>query len=472
MALASLLSGALASSARAWPHEGTEVHPGVIYRRFSGAIDIPGTGVSEQEIYVAYIDTWDGRVSFVANRSDVRPLTTSSFASRTGARVAINTNFGTTAGVACGLMAGQGEIWPDNYHGVPGSRCSDSVGFTAANEVRWFDSYDFLSGPLPDGVTDVATGMPTLVRDGEIVDQAALEASDYPSHMATAQPRTGICSHEDGRTLALVVVDGRAPGRVGMRAITFARFMRHVLGCRHAVNLDGGGSSTMFIQGQPGEGTRPAGVVNRTSDGPERSVCCHLGVRIDEGGTLWSAELVDRSPASMTGRPGETFELWATFRNTGRRTWSPDGELPVRLGTDEPMDRSSALFLEETWISPSRPVAVEAVTSPGATGTFRFLARAPSMEGTHAESFAPLAEGAAWMRGTPLRWDITVASESNRGPGDASVPPDANPPVERPDGPVTGDCSCRAGGSSARGGWAVCLLLLGLFVVRRASSRR
>jgi exopolysaccharide biosynthesis protein len=268
-----------AGLARAWPHEGTEVHPGVIYRRFSGPIEIPGSGVSDQEIFVAYVDTADPRVSFVATRMDARMRTVSSFAAATGAEVAINTNYFAGGGQSCGLMVGEGGTWTDSYH-LP-SRCSDSIGFSGRT-VSFFDSFDILNGPPPAGVTEVATGMPTVVRDGAVVDQAIIESSDYPSHMGTANPRTGVCMHEDGRTLVLIVVDGRAPGRTGMRGITFGRFARHVLGCRHAVMLDGGGSSELFVRGQPGFEGRPDGVVNRTSDGRERVVCCHLGVRVDE----------------------------------------------------------------------------------------------------------------------------------------------------------------------------------------------
>ncbi|GAB4209039.1 MAG: hypothetical protein OHK0013_28050 [Sandaracinaceae bacterium] len=280
LALAAVMASLVVpSAARAWPHEGTEVYPGLIYRRFSGPIDIPGSGVSEQEIFVVYVDTADPRVSFVATRMDARMRTVSSFAASTGAEVAINTNYFAGGGQSCGLMVGEGGTWTDSYH-LP-SRCSDSIGFSG-RVVSFFDSFDVLNGPPPAGVTEVATGMPTVVRDGVVVDQAIIESADYPSHMATANPRTGICLHEDGRTLALIVVDGRAPGRTGMRGITFGRFARHVLGCQRAVMLDGGGSSELFVRGQPGFEGRPEGVVNRTSDGRERTVCCHLGVRVDE----------------------------------------------------------------------------------------------------------------------------------------------------------------------------------------------
>ena len=60
----------------------------------------------------------------------------------------------------------------------------------------------------------------------------------------------------DGRLL-LVTVDGRRPGySVGMTPIQFARLFRH-LGATRALNLDGGGSTTMVVDGE---------IVNRPSD--------------------------------------------------------------------------------------------------------------------------------------------------------------------------------------------------------------
>jgi exopolysaccharide biosynthesis protein len=62
---------------------------------------------------------------------------------------------------------------------------------------------------------------------------------------------------DEGRLL-LVTVDGRHPGwSVGMTLPEAARLMRS-LGARDALNLDGGGSTTMTVRGQ---------VVNRPSDG-------------------------------------------------------------------------------------------------------------------------------------------------------------------------------------------------------------
>ena len=75
-------------------------------------------------------------------------------------------------------------------------------------------------------------------------------------------PRTAVGATADGRLL-IVTVDGRQPGHsVGMSLRELAElFVR--LGARSAINLDGGGSTTMVIDGT---------IVNRVSDPQERRV--------------------------------------------------------------------------------------------------------------------------------------------------------------------------------------------------------
>jgi hypothetical protein len=77
-----------------------------------------------------------------------------------------------------------------------------------------------------------------------------------------AQPRTGIGADAKGRVL-LVVVDGRQRRySLGLSLLGFARLMKR-LGAVEALNLDGGGASTMVVKGD---------VVNRPSDGSLRHV--------------------------------------------------------------------------------------------------------------------------------------------------------------------------------------------------------
>lgn len=266
------------AQALAWP--GTVVFPGVTYEHRSGLQDY-GSGPYAQEIYITYVDTSHPAVSFIASNPAQRGMVVSKFASSVGAQVAINTNFYGGGFQPCGMAMGDGVLFTDAYQGSVQGSCSHSIAIGPGNDVGFHDTWGIPNGPAPGGAREVSTGMPTLVRDGVVVPQAELESSAYPDHMATAQPRTAMCLHEDGHTLILSVVDGREAGvRVGMRAITLANFMKS-LGCYRAINLDGGGSSTIFVEGQTPYPGRPTGVVNRTSDGQERGVCCHFGVRID-----------------------------------------------------------------------------------------------------------------------------------------------------------------------------------------------
>jgi hypothetical protein len=97
-----------------------------------------------------------------------------------------------------------------------------------------------------NGVMDVMAGNPTLLEEGIIT------ATDCPSSFCNRHPRTGVGVTRGGKLL-LVTVDGRQRRSVGMTPRQFAKLFRH-LGARWALNLDGGGSTTMFVKG---------GVVNR-----------------------------------------------------------------------------------------------------------------------------------------------------------------------------------------------------------------
>lgn len=107
-----------------------------------------------------------------------------------------------------------------------------------------------------DGVFDVIGGGPILVQDNQIV------TGPCSSAFCRRNPRTAIGWTSSGRVL-LVVIDGRQPRwSVGASLGELARLMRD-LGAVQAMNLDGGGSSTMWVDGE---------VVNRPSDGMERKV--------------------------------------------------------------------------------------------------------------------------------------------------------------------------------------------------------
>jgi len=105
-------------------------------------------------------------------------------------------------------------------------------------------------------------GGPRLLTGGQSTIES--EAADYAASFFTARhPRTALGWRGDGK-LVLVTVDGRQPQKsVGMTIAELANLMLE-LDCVEALNLDGGGSTTMVIRNK---------VVNSPSDATgERAV--------------------------------------------------------------------------------------------------------------------------------------------------------------------------------------------------------
>lgn len=83
----------------------------------------------------------------------------------------------------------------------------------------------------------------------------------------------------DGKTLILVVVDGRQPGvSEGVNDRELATIMMES-GCDDAINLDGGGSSVMLVSDDGGSGPVGPRVVNSPSGGSPRPLPVLLGIR-------------------------------------------------------------------------------------------------------------------------------------------------------------------------------------------------
>ncbi|MER5360717.1 phosphodiester glycosidase family protein [Streptomyces sp. NPDC002785] len=97
------------------------------------------------------------------------------------------------------------------------------------------------------GLTVVQAG-PRLLRDGDV--DIDIEANGMPATALTQRhPRTLAGVTGDG-ALLLVTVDGRDPGgSIGATLEEAAQLMRS-LGARDAMNLDGGGSTTMVVNGR------------------------------------------------------------------------------------------------------------------------------------------------------------------------------------------------------------------------------
>lgn len=94
-------------------------------------------------------------------------------------------------------------------------------------------------------VRHIISGGPYLVKNGEIfVDMTA----EKLGAIGGRNPRSAIGYTADNN-LILAVVDGREGSSIGMTLMELANFMKSA-GCIGAINLDGGGSTVMYINGR------------------------------------------------------------------------------------------------------------------------------------------------------------------------------------------------------------------------------
>jgi Phosphodiester glycosidase len=113
-----------------------------------------------------------------------------------------------------------------------------------------------------DGVTEAVGGFPDLIDAGQRVGD--MEVGDRPAFAVVRHPRSGVGYDSRTGQLWIVVVDGRQmPYSAGMSLPEFASLFE-ALGADEALNLDGGGSSSLVVGKGP---------VNRPSDATgERAV--------------------------------------------------------------------------------------------------------------------------------------------------------------------------------------------------------
>ncbi|MCF7568451.1 phosphodiester glycosidase family protein [Sabulilitoribacter arenilitoris] len=118
----------------------------------------------------------------------------------------------------------------------------------------------------------VMSSSPVLIQEGVPVGKYFVEGNytqkelnelhyeDRNRHQGVRHPRTAIGLTKDNH-LIMVVVDGRSEQAKGMSAKELTTLLFDIFKCNKALNLDGGGSSTMWIKDHPYNG-----VVNYPTD--------------------------------------------------------------------------------------------------------------------------------------------------------------------------------------------------------------
>lgn len=104
---------------------------------------------------------------------------------------------------------------------------------------------DIKTIPNWENVKHIISGGPYLVKNGEVfVDMTEQKLGA----IGGKNPRTAIGYTQDGNFI-MVAVDGREGASVGLTLKELAWFMKSI-GCTNAMNLDGGGSTVMYVNGR------------------------------------------------------------------------------------------------------------------------------------------------------------------------------------------------------------------------------
>jgi hypothetical protein len=153
-----------------------------------------------------------------------------------------------------GLAASAGGVYSENPDNAP------VLYLSRRNRARF-------NSPL-GGVYNAISGFNMLLKDGK-----PLPGLDRQVH-----PRTVLALDEAGRNLIIVVVDGRQPGY--SEGATLSEMAEIVLahGGYDAMNMDGGGSSALVMQGEDGDPQLLNSPIHRNIPGEERPVGNHLGI--------------------------------------------------------------------------------------------------------------------------------------------------------------------------------------------------
>jgi hypothetical protein len=244
-----LLAGALFAGA-ATAGEWTAVAPGVEYRR------VLRDGL---DVHAVRADLREESIAVVATAQREQGLTVSEFAQGRRAIAAVNGDYFDAALAPVGLAMGDGEVWAPADERL---RRQEVIG-VGGRRVAIFPRAKPLRQPKR-WMTGAVSGWPLIVQDCTAV--APLPGSDHFTR--APHPRTAAGLSKDRRRLLLVVADGRREGVPGPTLPELAALLVDLGACT-AVNLDGGGSSALWLRDR---------IVNQPSDGAERRVANHLAV--------------------------------------------------------------------------------------------------------------------------------------------------------------------------------------------------
>lgn len=296
----------LAGSAAAAPTmtSQSDPHPGIHLERWTDAA-IPA------KLVLVRVDLTSAEIGVYATKEADKGITTSAYASRVMAQVAINGDaFAALDYTPRGLALGDSTMWTNtaDTNVLPLMHLRRVGERTVATIVP--PEIVVAASDLPDGTQASISGRPLLVRAGTVAPQ--FDCADPVTLSCQRAPRSAVALSADGNTMWLVTVDGWQSGSIGMTSAELATFL-DARGAHMAMALDGGSSATMVVDGT---------LATMPSDGVERRVANHLAIRY---GALPKGELVGLICAGSITNCTRLSGAVVTLDDTRMQTTASDG---------------------------------------------------------------------------------------------------------------------------------------------------
>lgn len=273
-----------------------------------------------------------------------RPLRVGSSVQAVVREVRLNANSAPIP-ITGGVLLGTGDAVPFLQTLQPGQTVQIRIDLTGDGAPAW------------RSVTEAVAGGPWLVRGGKPVPPEEYERAGFNrGFWERRHPRTAVGRTAKGEIIWLVV-DGRQPHSQGASLPELAQLMLRY-GAVEAINLDGGGSSTLVVRDL---------ILNSPSDGSERPVANLWLLFDDRLRTDLPRDTYRIEPATATLKVGEQvrFRIWRDKQPVS--TWDALWGCNTGLGFIDQWGRFTALrpgqgtisaFIDNQWLHV--PLLVEA----------------------------------------------------------------------------------------------------------------
>ena len=258
---------------------------------------------SLQSIALIEVDTLTAQVDFKIDYNSAEYYPVSVFGRRNDAIAAINGTYFMTTGTSVGQ--------PWHFMKIEGYRVASTV-------PSEFDTRATGVFTITDGIADIsgwsrekeaanAGDAHYALVCGPLMIDNGVDMDMWDNELVTARhPRSCVANTNDGKVL-IIAVDGRQSGRAAGMTLYELRFFVRQLGCVDALNLDGGGSTALYVAG---ENRGKFGIVNIPIDesipGEERNVGNILYITSKDGSKPYC--VTGTSPGGVGG-PGGGIDI-------------------------------------------------------------------------------------------------------------------------------------------------------------------